>query len=266
MVYVLLVAHCFVSLREWEVWFSSAINFHPVWLVSWIPQEFAAKAWLVTTAAALVFCAANAWGTNRWLRSIATLFLVLHFSIEDSRDAIRHGEHALLWISLILAFLPGEFTSERQTQVRYQRVFRLAQSMLLLFYGMAGVVKVATSIVQSLRGDRALLDADAGALVISEWLLQGDETSLLGSWMVHHPAFASIGLLLSVVLELACLVAIFWTRIHALTGVSLILMHVAIGLAMNVWFPENVALIAVILVLASRPVVLEPSGRSRGIQ
>ncbi|MFY9255686.1 MAG: hypothetical protein WAO83_19685 [Fuerstiella sp.] len=250
--YALLTAHCFVSLRDWQLWFATPLNLKPVWATFWLTSTTAPTIWAITTVFALILCGLCAWLPKTHLRIAAAILLFMHFAIEDSRDTIRHGEHGLLWVSVILAFLPNDRCSERRRQVRYQRVFYLAQSMILLFYGMAGGVKVLTAIVQGMRGERTFLNPDAAALVISEWLQRGEGTSLLGSWMIHHPIVAWGGLLASVVVELACLIAIVSHRIRPLVAVGLIGMHVSIGLIMDVWFPENVALLAILLLAAHK--------------
>ena len=46
-----------------------------------------------------------------------------------------------------------------------------------------------------------------------------------------------------------------WTELQPLIAVGLISIHVAIGLSKDVWFPENVALLA-LLILAGPPLAI----------
>ena len=259
-VYALLAAHCFSSLRDWPVWFAeNGISFQPVWPVFWLSAEQAALLWVVATLCGLgasLLAAGRA--ESRPVRIVAAVLLFLHFAIEDSRDSIRHLEHGLLWVSLILTCLPDISRSGenvRRTRLSYLRVFGTAQFMFLLFYSMAGAVKVLTSVAQGMRGDRTILHPDSGALVIAEWLLRGDAPSLLGHWFVQHRFVSWVGLLGGVVLELLAITPLFWRRLQPLIAFGLIGMHVAIGLTMDVWFPENVALLAV-LILAGPPLAV----------
>ena len=198
------------------------------------------------------------------LRLTTTFFLLAHFSIEDSRDSIRHGEHGLLWTTLILCFLPVFKRSEvepRRRSVAYLRRFGLAQFMLLFFYFMAGAVKIVTAVVQLANGERTLFHPDAGALIISEWLLRGDASSLMGRWCVEHNYASWLGVLSGVCIELLAITPLFWRRMQNVVGMGLVCMHLGIGLSMDVWFPENVALLA-LLILAGP--YLAPSTRPSG--
>ncbi len=110
---------------------------------------------------------------------------------------------------------------------------------------MAGAVKVLTAIVQGLRGERTLLHPDSGALIIAEWLLRGDGVNLAGAWFVQHRYIAWISVAGGVLVELAAIAPIFARWTQPIITFGLIAMHVGIGLTMDVWFPENVALLAV---------------------
>ncbi|MDG2130731.1 MAG: hypothetical protein P8K08_22220 [Fuerstiella sp.] len=259
-IYALMATHCFLSLRDWGLWFvEGGINFQPVWAVSWLNIEHVASFWMVITLCGLGTSLLVTFQTeSRSFRIVAAVCLVLHFAIEDSRDSIRHGEHGLLWAALILAWLPditrhGHFG--RRTQHAYLRVFGTAQFMLLLFYFMAGAVKLLTSCAQGARGERTLLHPDSGALIIAEWLLRGDAPSLMGRWFVQHRFISWFGLLGSVALELLAITPFFWRPAQPVIAIGLIGMHVAIGLSMDVWFPENVALLSV-LILAGPPLAM----------
>jgi hypothetical protein len=256
-VYALMAAHCFLSLRDWRLWFvEDGINIQPVWPVFRLTDEYAAGFWMVVTLCSLGTSLFAAYRTeSRIVRIVAAACLFLHFATEDSRDSIRHGEHGLLWVSLILACLPGithHGLESRRTQRSWLRIFGTAQFMLLLFYFMAGVVKVLTAVAQSVRGERTLLHPDSGALIIAEWLLRGDAPSLLGRWIVQHRFIAWSGLLGSVALEVLAITPLLWRPMQPLIAIGLIGMHVSIGLSMDVWFPENVALLA-LLILAGPP-------------
>ncbi len=228
-----------------------AVNFQPVWLLSCLPPEYASSVWLATTIAGLVFaCLMARKNDSLLLRLTTTFFLLAHFSIEDSRDSIRHGEHSLLWTTLILSSLPVLQRSEDASRRRcaaYLRRFGLAQFMLLFFYFMAGVVKVVTAVVQLVNGERTLFHPDAGALIISEWLLRGDASSLMGRWCVEHNYASWLGVLGGVSIELLAITPILWRRLQSVVGIGLICMHIGIGLSMDVWFPENVGLLALLI-------------------
>lgn len=250
-IYGVLAFHCFASLKEWPVWFGTTpVNFRPVWIVSWLSTEQAPTLWIVTTCAGLVLSGMLASGLNaRWLRLVATFCLLLHFSIEDSRDNIRHGEHALLWVCLVLCMIPSSSTklSHRHKMLKHARVLGTAEAMVFLFYTMAGMIKVLTSVAQGMKGEKTLLHPDSGALIISEWLLRGDATSVCGRWLVEHRYVAWLGMLSSVCLEVFALLPLLWKAARPFVCTGLIGMHVGIGLSMDVWFPENVLLLAVFL-------------------
>lgn len=251
-VYGILAFQCFAALRDWRLWYSELpVNFHPVWAVSWISLDTVPEYWLVTTLAGILLAGCTAvWTDLRWLRTATTIVLLLQFSIEDSMDSIRHGEHALLWVMLIFAFLPSMRAAERHQRHRilsYVRIFALAQVMILLFYFMAGGVKLVTSAVHAMQGDTTLLNPDSGALIIAEWLLRGDADSLMGHWFVKHRMFAWVTVLGSVLLELFALAPLLVRWTQPVVAGGLIAMHVGIGLTMDVWFPENVLLLCVLI-------------------
>ena len=254
-VYALLATHCFLSLRDWRIWFGAPLNLNTVWPVAWLSTETAAAVWLLATIAGLFTAVAAVVLTDsRSVRIVSAACLLLHFAVEDSRDTVRHGEHGLLWVSLIFACLPASpgQTACRRMRLRQLRVFGTAQFMVLLFYWMAGVVKVLTSVAQGVRGERTLLHPDAGALIVAEWLLRGDMPSLMGRWLVEHRLIAWLSVLGGVLLELLAVTPLFWYRMQSVIGIGLIAMHVGIGLSMDVWFPENVALLG-LLILAGPP-------------
>jgi hypothetical protein len=257
-IYAFLAGYCFVSLKNWRIWHgSTGINFHPVWPVAWIRPDNVPSIWLCSTLLSLsVTSLTMIYVDSRSLRIVAAVCLCLHFAVEDSRDTIRHNEHGLLWTTLILAALPGMTKSshdDARQKLRFIGVFKTAQCMLLLFYCMAGIVKVATSVAQGLRGERTLLHPDSGAMIIAEWLLRGDPPSLLGHWFVEHKVVAWIAILGSVVIELMALSPLVYRSFQPGVGLGLIGVHVGIGLAMDVWFPENVALLA-LMILGGPPI------------
>jgi len=72
---------------------------------------------------------------------------------------------------------------------------------------------------------------------------------------LQHRIIAWSGLLGSVALEVLAITPLLCRQMQPLVGIGLIGMHVAIGLSMDVWFPENVALLA-LMIMAGPPLAV----------
>ena len=188
--------------------------------------------------------------TARVLVAIASLVVTAWFS---SFGKVNHNDHMLLWTLAVLAAIPTaamRTDATRRSQLDLLVGFARAQAVVLFFYFMAGLLKVLGGLVQWSLGEPNLFRLDAMPRQLAARLLQTDSDSLLGDWLIAHPAIATPLLWGAVYLEAGSLVIPFRPRLHRLWGVALLGLHLGIGLAMTIWFDANFLILVVLLVLS----------------
>lgn len=226
---------------------------YPLWPLAWLSTDnvstvatnvYVFNAMVATIA--LVFVGSS---TARWLAFAGALFAG---AFENSFGRICHYGHAWVWVAFFFAFLPSglpsQFTDSRIRRQRYLRVFWSAQFALLFFYSMAGWLKLVTVPVQLMRGEVTAIGPEALARHIANCALQGGPQPLLASWLVEHIIIGWVLFLGAIYLEAVALLVAFRPALHRWWGIGLIMLHLGIGLAMEIWFVPPMFLLALLFV------------------
>ena len=257
---VVLVQMFYAANLLWACWRISNIDrwdtfehLQPLWPLFWADGwdvgHVATLVLLVNVAGAVVGCF---WPLQRWARVVAAVGLLLAGALDNSFGRIGHSGHAWLWVAACLIFLPTatnrDFSQSRVLRHRYLQLFWTAQFVVLFFYSMAGVLKLLPVPIQLLQGEACSLSPDALARHVASRSLQTDSNPLLARLLIDHIAISWPLYLGALYLETTAIIAAFRPALHRLWGCSLALLHIGIGLAMDIWFVPPVFLAALLLV------------------
>lgn len=185
----------------------------------------------------------------RWTRGLVFLALFLFCAFENSFGKIAHSRFCLMLISGIFVGLPAIVRGERASRLERQRyvlVFGGGQALFLLTYSMAGIGKLLAAGVQMMAGDIHVFSPTALSLHIAARLLQTNESSVLGAWMIAHPGVGQAAMLVTLYLQTFAFVAAFRPACHFGWAVGLMGFHVMSELTMGIGFWPNVILLALL--------------------
>lgn len=225
------------------------VGLDPLWPLFWIKGVSLPIGIRAVLVLFVIGSLAAAWRPEkRAYRILAFLGVLESMALDNSFGKINNHLHLWTAVAFILIFLPSARTYRQPSPVSAAaavRVFWGAQALILLTYTMSGIAKLLGAAVQLYRGDaHYLFSFDALARHISDRLLQTGERSLVGPWMIDHPYLSWPLLPAAVYLETFALWAAFRPTLHRTWGLSLIIMHIGIMLAMNITFSHSILLLA----------------------
>lgn len=238
-------------LRDWQVW-TAEPALDPLWPVRWVETVGVARGAIACLLAFVSASVLAVWRPEqRALRLACALLSLPAFALPSSLGKINHGLHGLFWVLLVLVFLPGPPAptphAERLHRQRSLRVLWAAQAALLLFYSMSGALKLYASARQLALGEVSFLSPEGAARHIAHRLLQTHGDSLLGPLFIEHPFLGAPTQWLTLYLETGALFIAFRPAVQRLWAAGLIAMHLGIGVCMNIWFVNQIALLALLL-------------------
>jgi hypothetical protein len=132
---------------------------------------------------------------------------------------------------------------------RFLIVVSAAQAMVLLVYSMAGLGKIVGSVLPFLEGRMHAFSPEALSVQTAAHLIQTNQSSLLGPFVIEHPYLGWLLLLTSVYLQLFAFWLVFRPSLRRLWGLGLIAFHVGTHLVMAIDFSPTCLLLAVLLVV-----------------
>lgn len=228
--------------------------FAPLWPASWVPNDAPGTEITIILYAYLGAAIAGVcFPRSRLVRIAYSVALLQYLAISMGFGKINHNYHAWWWTSAVLVFLP---TARRfragGRDVQHQTLTALwsAQVLVLFFYTLTGIWKVLYAVRALTTPAVSAFELDGFSLVLADRLLQTNQQTLMGEFLVDH---ALPGWLLfngTMYLEATSLLIAFRPRLHRLWGVGLLLFHVGTQVAMGFTFVQNVALLG-LLFLAS---------------
>ena len=188
-------------------------------------------------------------GVARWLAFAGVL---VTGALSNSFGRIGHSGHIWVWVAFFFALLPSAsqtvFASSRLCRQRYLQMFWMAQFAILFFYSIAGGLKVASAPVQWLNGEVGAFAPEALARHVANRMIQTESEPLLGRWLVEHLVASWPLYLGALYLEAFAVLVAFRPVLHRLWGAGLILMHLGIGVGMEIWFVRPLFILALLLV------------------
>jgi len=200
---------------------------------------------------------------SRIARLLAFLGCLTGMAFDNSFGKVGHHLHLWTMTSFLFVFLPREKEAEASPALGEAalRIFWGAQAAMLLTYTLSGIAKLLGAAVQLRRHDaHTLFSSDSLARHVAERLMSTGEHSLLGDWIVNHPAWGGPFFLGAVYLETFALIAAFRPSLHRSWGLGLLLMHIGIFLSMNVTFSHSILLLCLLLLASPFSVNLRGSG------
>ncbi len=248
--YAIRAFFCLSSLNTWSEHLSK-INPKPLWPIFWLnylePQRgIHLILWFYLISGILSLIAI------RWKFARIAIFLAsLEFSaLTNSFGKINHGGHILLFLSFIFIFLPDQWhvaKPKREVRAATLLLFSSCQVAILLTYTMSGFFKVVLIPIQAIQNQVHSLMPEALALQIAQRLVETDEISVLGLWLINHYYLAWPLMLGTIYLQFFSLWAAFRPSLHQVWGLSLILFHLATHLTMTISFWQNCLWLALFL-------------------
>ncbi|RLT34906.1 MAG: hypothetical protein DWI57_16030, partial [Chloroflexi bacterium] len=235
----------------WPIWLKSE-EFRLLWPVVWIGVDPIPAIYFLGVVVLGSGVLAVLFPTERWIRFLVFLALLLFVAMWNSFGKINHSLHAWLWIALIFVFLPDEGWHTKNQSISKRQpflfVFWGAQVLFALFYSMSGIIKIYAAVHQILNSQVSVLHPYALAYVVANRLLQNGDESLLGPLIVAHPLWGWPFYLTAVLLESLALVAVIRPSLHRFWGIGLFLLHMSNWLILSVLFPDQILLCLLLLV------------------
>jgi hypothetical protein len=223
----------------------------PLWPLFWAAGgKVSVVAANVLTLNVIAAALAAFFPTIRWVRWTAFGGALLAGAFENSFGRVGHGGHAWVWIALFFAFLPTgsaiQFADSRLRRQQYLQTFWSTQFAVLFFYSMSGWLKLVTVPVQLLHGEVCSLAPEALARHVANRMLQTHSHAMFGNWAINYQWLSWPLFLGAVYLEAFSVLIAFRPALHRLWGSALVLLHVGIGLSMDIWFVPPMFLLTLI--------------------
>ena len=223
----------------------------PLWPAGWVDQAsprggISAILLLYGTSAVL----AALWPTFRTFRALYFVGLFQYLSIKWGFGKINHNYHGWLWTAGLFVLLPTRSrvdSADGFTRRRGLAVLWSAQVMVLFFYTLTGLWKLAYALHALTSSRVSSFELDAFSLIVGDRILATDQQTLLGEFFVRNELIGWALFNGTMYLETAALLAVLRPRLHRLWGGGLILFHMGTQLAMGFTFIQNVALLALLL-------------------
>ncbi len=185
----------------------------------------------------------------RATRALFAVFCLFSSAIDISFGAINHGWHIWIWISVMMIFLPGHRgVPGRARKLTALSVMVYIQAMILLFYSMAGSLKVIAGIKSLAAGEIGNISALGFSSLLADRMVQGSGVTILGDYFIAHPMVGYPFFLTLILVQTLAFPAAFIPRLHRALGLVLIGFHLGTGLLMDIYFPAHVLWLALFFV------------------
>ena len=223
-----------------------------LWPVAWL-EVGNLKQYMVAIPIVLflVNCALMVDHGSRALRILFSALCLFAAAIDNSYGAINHGWHEWFWISFLLIFLPSRKAMDtRSYQLATVSNLVYVQTMLMLFYTMAGSAKLIAGLEALATGQGGNFAPLGFASLIAERMLHGHGETILGWIFLDWPYLGFPLFSLLILIQSASIIVAFIPRLHRIWGLLLIMFHFGTALLMDIYFPSHVLWLAIFLVLS----------------
>jgi hypothetical protein len=235
---------------------------HPAWPASWIDsRDPRFGVGLVLGAVLLAAIWAAVAPQQRLARIALAVTFLQYMAVLNGFGKIVHNLHGSVYIAFVLILLPAR-PWERDTTVgsrqRFLTVVWSAQSMVLFAYGMTGLWKIVYCAYDIINPARVtMLSLDGFSVLLATRVAITDQNPVLADFVIDRPWLGWLFYVGTIYLEAGSLLVIFRPRLHRLWGFGLLSFHLGTQLTMDFTFPQNIALLALFLVLS--PQTVEPA-------
>lgn len=253
--YIVLIFYAFRALTSLD-WPRPVAHFDPLWPIFWA-DYLPYQAMLILVHAFLfggALCAAH-FARYPSARIVAFLGALFYVSFENSFNSTNPPFYSLLYVLFWFMFLPRvKETSEDtppETRKRFLLIFWITQFTVLSTYTMSGFGKLydAGYDIITQRGI-TVFSPYALAYYIADWIPRFDQTSLLGPFIIEHPLFGWLPMLITLYLLVFSVWIAFKPDLHRIWAFGLLMFHVMVYLTMSLAFSESL-LVLLLLFYAS---------------
>jgi hypothetical protein len=224
----------------WPVSWLSLFNGR--WAIDWLPVALMAASIL-----ALLF------PMYRVFRLALTILGLFATSVYNSKGGIDHEYHVWLWISFCFVFLPDvnlTAATSRSVKMAYLSIFASAQSLILLFYSLAGLWKVLEGLKPLLHGMEGNFAPRGLSLQLADRMLATGTSPLLGDFAVNNYWIIWPMFLLVMYIQFTAVFVALRPRLHVVWGTVLIMFHTGTWLLMQIPFADHMFCVGLLFVLS----------------
>ena len=239
----------FVHLSSWD-YYAGLREIQPLWPVFWTSARSGRDAVALLLFFLLASLAAALFPHRLLARAAAFAGCFEFFAFVYSFGAVRHVHHHLLLSTFLFVFLPrgsGGTDATEEEKRAHLRAFWGVQCGVLLTYSMCGFVRIATGLWHLVTGQGGVLTPPALALHAANAGIRFGVDPLLADLAIRAGWMGLPVYLVVTYLELFALPVAFRPRLHRPWGAALILMHVGIGLTLNLFFVPSIFILGVLL-------------------
>lgn len=236
----------------WRITLNSA-DMIPLWPVFWASDSHLAANLLMPFLLVSALFAVALPG-RRWPRILVFLAYleVSAFRASFGLGSINHGSHYWIWIGICFCFLPagshGRLNDSRNGRYHFLMVFWFTQALIMLFYSMSGFWKVADGLGDLFAGEFSGFHPTALATTAAHTMLQRNNPTMLGPWIVEHPLAGWPLFLWVIYVELVALLVMFRPALLPLWGIMLILFHIGTLMLLGISFAKHVIVLTLLFV------------------
>ncbi len=226
---------------------------HPLWPAHWWFDWFS-----VRNGVNLIFWAylgtsiVVALVPEQRLARIAYSFALLQYmAFVNGFDKINANLHGWFFVSVFLIFLPrGPWPGQRRVATRqyFLTVIWATQVTVLLFYSLTGIWKIHDGFFDLIHGKTGVFSFNAFSYIVASSLFRTNIDTVLGHYFAKTVFVGWVLFIGTMYLESSSLIIAFRPRLQRLWGIGLILFHVGTQLVMGFTFPQNIALVGLLLV------------------
>ena len=225
-----------------------------LWPVAWLSAFKASDIveWISVASLAASMLAFQ-FPANRLSRVLFAVLFLLTVAIENSQGAMDHAYHAWLWIGICFVFLPRLRSTgalPRVVKMAYLTVIASTQTLILLFYSIAGFWKVFQGLKPLLQGTEGNFAPRGLALQLADRMLTTGTSPLLGDFAVANYWLIWPMFLFLIYVQLVAVLVALRPRLHIAWGYILIIFHIGTWLLMEIEFPEHVLLLGLLFVMS----------------
>ena len=241
---LLLIAFWHMSL--WN-YYRGLRDIQPLWPVAWaasVPDRAATVVLLLFASGSLL---AAVFPDRLLARCLAFAGCLEFFAFVYSFGTIRHVHHLLVLTTFVFIFLPRGPGDNDDAKKSYLRAFWGVQCCALLTYSMSGLAKIVTGVWHLATRQDGVLTPSAFARHVANAGFRFGVEPPLGDLAIRAGGLGLPFYLAVIYLETCSLLVAFRPRLHRVWGAALIMLHLAIGLTLNLFFLPSIFVLGVLL-------------------
>jgi hypothetical protein len=226
---------------------------HPLWPAHWWFGWFSVRTSVNTTFWALMITSVVVAlvPEQRVARFAYSFALLQYMAFVNGFDKINANFHGWFFVSVFLIFLPkGPWPGQRRASIRqyFLTVIWATQVTVLLFYSLTGIWKIHDGFFAFIHGKTGVFSMNAFSYIVANSLFRTNIDTVLGHYFARSVFIGWVLFMGTMYLESGSLIIAFRPRLQRVWGIGLILFHLGTQIVMGFTFPQNIALVALLIV------------------